>query len=410
MTGLLMLFFLVISISLSAQVKSLSDTSRISILIDSPVDVELFTIFGHAAVRVWDPQLQVDHVFNYGVFHHTSTFRDIAGLLKGKQMCELFVVETEDFKQASIAKGSSLKEYTLNLSQEEKESLWQALLLNALPQNRQYEYDIFRKNCVTLPALLLKKSMVARTILSPDEIQRENKFSYRDLCTPFLIGHPWKQFFADMYFGTIVEKKITPEEELFLPERLEHFLLTSLITDTIGQEYPLVSEVNILLEEERKPVYTNPATTPFVCSISLLLLIIILTFIEFRKKIYFRWIDYILFGIAGLIGIFLWSMITIYSLWYTIPNWWMGWFHPFHLVGVVFFSSGRLIKPAYYYHIGNILLLSFLMAGKSFLIQHYNEAFIPLMLCLWIRSAAGIIRYRKYITHKPASKNLKTES
>ena len=45
----------------------LSQESRITILTCSPGE-ELYSIFGHTAMRVVDPVLEIDYVFNYGTF------------------------------------------------------------------------------------------------------------------------------------------------------------------------------------------------------------------------------------------------------------------------------------------------------------------------------------------------------
>ena len=62
---LLLCFFSFFNVS-NAQV-NLSVYSEVSIITADP-GTELFEAFGHAAIRIKDPVLQLDVVYNYGMF------------------------------------------------------------------------------------------------------------------------------------------------------------------------------------------------------------------------------------------------------------------------------------------------------------------------------------------------------
>src|SRR5262245_62018398 len=51
-----------------SQPTSLSDSAEISILTLGPSQEQLYSAFGHSAMRVYDPQQNFDYVFNWGVF------------------------------------------------------------------------------------------------------------------------------------------------------------------------------------------------------------------------------------------------------------------------------------------------------------------------------------------------------
>ena len=53
---------------LSGQNNSLSPKATVSLLVCSPYEGEVFTLYGHAALRVNDPEKGLDLVFNYGIF------------------------------------------------------------------------------------------------------------------------------------------------------------------------------------------------------------------------------------------------------------------------------------------------------------------------------------------------------
>jgi hypothetical protein len=68
MKKLFLCVFLLSGISVSAQSYRLSDDAEISIITCGPFQDELYSAFGHSAIRVYDPVYGLDDVYNYGVF------------------------------------------------------------------------------------------------------------------------------------------------------------------------------------------------------------------------------------------------------------------------------------------------------------------------------------------------------
>ena len=52
---------------------TLSNQAEISILTCSP-GTELYSLFGHTAIRVYDPIKRIDEVFNYGTFDFQTPY------------------------------------------------------------------------------------------------------------------------------------------------------------------------------------------------------------------------------------------------------------------------------------------------------------------------------------------------
>ena len=63
-----LLSLLISSISLPAQQPQLSKDAEISLLTVSPSEDEVYTVYGHTALRVRDASQKLDAVFNYGIF------------------------------------------------------------------------------------------------------------------------------------------------------------------------------------------------------------------------------------------------------------------------------------------------------------------------------------------------------
>ena len=61
---------------------SLSPTAQISFLAAAPSNDEVYTVYGHAGLRVWDAEQGMDVVFNYGIFDFSEDF--LIRYLQGK--------------------------------------------------------------------------------------------------------------------------------------------------------------------------------------------------------------------------------------------------------------------------------------------------------------------------------------
>ncbi|HAD02404.1 MAG TPA: hypothetical protein DCE74_09385, partial [Porphyromonadaceae bacterium] len=154
---LFIISFLLLILPIKAQLP-LSEESRISILTSYPSDEEVFTLYGHTAIRILDPAQNIDLVFNYGIFDfHTPNF--IYRFAKGETDYMLGVADFQNYFIEYQMRGSKVVEQALNLNQVEKEKLWQALIVNYEPQNRTYRYNFFFDNCSTKPRDLVEKAV-----------------------------------------------------------------------------------------------------------------------------------------------------------------------------------------------------------------------------------------------------------
>ena len=97
----------------------LSEQSQISVLVCGPGQ-ELYSKFGHAAIRIIDNKKNIDRVFNYGTFD-PSMPNFYTKFLKGKMLYELSVTNTVQFLYTYQMEKRWVKELILNLGQEEKQ-------------------------------------------------------------------------------------------------------------------------------------------------------------------------------------------------------------------------------------------------------------------------------------------------
>ena len=386
-----LIFFL---LSLYTFAQNLSEDSSISLLTASPMGGEqLVSSFGHTALRVTDPGLDIDYIFNYGMFDESlSTLSTLAGVFRGDLQCEMWVAPFKDYLDATRKENRTLIEYSFNLSQEEKNLIWKGLINNAKEENRKYIFDFFFKNCTTFPRDLITDNIGEKIVL-PDYL---GKKTYRQINAHYAEYNPWFNFVVDLISGLNMDKIAPDYESLYIPQELEKAWLLSYIENNNGDRKPLISTSNLLIDGSDREVVNNKMYfSPLLCALILLIIVGILSFLEWRKKTYYKWLDCILFGFTGLLGIVFYIFKIGYAHWYSAPDWMILWIHPMHLVAVLLMIIKPYSRSVYIYHVINLLLLSFLVSGIFFLPQHYNSAYIPFMSCLWVRSFSAIFRKRR---------------
>lgn len=363
------------------------DQAEISLLTGSPFNEEVFTPYGHTSIRVVDPENGMDWLFNYGIFNFEKDF--IYRFTKGNADYKLMAYKTGSYITEAVMKGIEVTEQVLNLNQEEKQAFWNALVENAQPENALYRYNFFYDNCSTRPAELIERVVQGKVEYNFPEMH----FSFRDLINNCTRGLPWQTFGCDLVLGSPTDKEITPRETFFLPVYLKDGLAAAKIIAPDGTARPVILKTNILAEKDREE--PSPGFfTPIVCFTLLFLLVILLTYWERKKKKYYRWLDILLFSVAGIAGCVVFFLCFISTQPCTWPNWNVIWLHPFHLIAVVLFMVKKMNKVTICYHFINFVALTLFMLAWSLLPQHMNMAALFLILCLWCRSGMAIYRWK----------------
>ena len=296
---------LFISLTTSAQdeVNQSMDSVEIGLLTCSPHE-EIYSLYGHTAIRIHDLRNNADWVFNYGVFnfkapHFASRF--VFGLTD----YELGVVPTRPFLEYYAEWGSQVTEQVLNLTQEDKQRIIEALAINYKPENRIYRYNFLYDNCSTRPRDIIERNIEGIIKYNP---RNDYSPSYREMIREHTAHHPWATFANDILLGIKADNKTTMREQEFLPENLRHDFDHATI-ERNGQQVPLVKEhrelqpPGIQVKEEDFPL------SPLHCGILLFSLSLFLFTYEYIKKTTIRLFDVSLMLLTGLAGLVLFIMI-----------------------------------------------------------------------------------------------------
>ena len=379
MPRMLLLFLLTAPVfTLRAQTR-LGDSARVSLLTCSPSEEAVFTVYGHTALRVSDPVAGINLVFNYGIFDFSKS-NFIYHFAKGETDYKLGITHYENFLAENIMRGIGVTEQVLDLSSEETNTLWDALCINALPENATYRYNFFSDNCATRPAVLIERIAGGQIVYRHEP---EHK-SFRELINICMRNKPWLIFGCQLALGSPADREATVREEFFLPLLLEKAFSRAVIATPQG-ERPLVEATHILLENHPESV-SPTLLTPWRASLLLCVFFLLLTLREWRKKTRYALADCSLSALAGLGGTVLFFLAFISQHPATWPNWSVLWLHPLHLAGAVCMAVKTWKKAAYYYHFINFATLTLLLASWNFIPQHFHPAFLPLVITLWMRS------------------------
>ena len=111
---------------------------------------EIYSYFGHTAIRYEEPSKGIDWVFNYGIFNFGAP-NFIFRFALGQTDYILGGMNYDRFAAEYIFDERSVWQQTLNLTPEEKQKLLALLIENSRPENRVYRYNFFYDNCATRP-------------------------------------------------------------------------------------------------------------------------------------------------------------------------------------------------------------------------------------------------------------------
>ena len=310
-------FFILLLVSILQNIQSqeykLSKQSEISIITVGPGDI-LYEAFGHSAIRVSDPVIGMDNIFNYGLFDFNQP-NFYTNFVKGRLLYKVGKQSFGRFITSYNYQKRWMKEQVLNLSQVEKQDMYALLEQNVLPHNAEYLYDPYFNNCAT-KLRDITKDILGNRVYFPSSFSNDS-YTMRQLMNKELHWNTWGNFGINLALGNTLDKAITAEDYMYLPDYVyESFRKANKLKNNV--DTPLVKNEKLLLnfkEIKIKPKWYNPF---FIFSIALLLTIII-TYRDQKRNKRTKLLDFSIFFVTGLLGLvicFLW-FFTNHS---TTPN------------------------------------------------------------------------------------------
>lgn len=374
---LFLCLFLVVEV-ITAQQDILSEQAEISVLTIGPGAL-LNDSFGHNAFRVKDPIKGIDLAFNYGVYDfETPNF--YLKFAQGKLNYLIGLNYYEDFFEAYISQNRSIKEQVLNLSQVEKQKLFDYLLNNIKPENRAYLYDFFYDNCAT--KIKDVTNIALNNSIQFNALKDFKPHTFRELIHSNLNRNSWGCFGIDVALGSVIDKKATPEEHMFLPKYIYKFFEVATIKNS---NKPLVKKSNVLYEKIDDPIPSQFLTSPLFIFGILGCFMLFITYNDFKKQKQSVWLDITLFSLTGIIG------ILILLLWFatdhkgTHQNYNLLWACALNILVI-----GQLLKQktsAWFIRYLKFLVILLCLLTLHWIIgvQVFAIGLIPFLIALFIR-------------------------
>lgn len=286
---LLSVVFLFLSFLSFSQNISLSNQATVSIFTCGRGN-ELYTTFGHTAIRIKDETTNLDVVYNYGAFDfNTENF--YLKFVKGDLQYFINASSYDEFIYEYQMEKREVIEQTLNFSPKQKQELFDLLNASLFSEDRSYIYKFIDRNCTTMVVEKINKMIGKELIQKVDA----TSISYRELLYPYFANHFYYKLGINIIFGAKTDNKAV---KLFLPSELMHSLDKATI-DGI----PLVVKKETLIQgNELESGFS------FINSIYFVALLLLILVVTNKKKVF---LTYLL--VAGLLGLFL-SLVGLYSL------------------------------------------------------------------------------------------------
>ena len=303
--GVLLTLILVSSAPVAAQEDiPPMDSVEFSLLTCQPHD-EVYSLYGHTAIRYHELKPGgLDWAFNYGVFDFKKP-HFVARFVFGLTDYELGAYPYKYFVKEYRRFGSMVTEQVLNLTDEEKMALHDALAINLRPENKIYRSNYFYNNCTTKARDIIESCINGKVEYTGRE---DYTPSYRDMVHSMTRNNPWSRFGNDLLLGIKADWKTDLRQQEFLPGNLLYDFDHAQIYSN-GSYRPLIKERRIAVPAGVQIIESGFPLTPLACAAILLAVGIVIFFFEWRKKRVFVLWDVLLMITTGTIGIVLTLML-----------------------------------------------------------------------------------------------------
>ncbi len=347
-----------------------ADDMEISLLTMAP-GKELYSAFGHSALRVNNFTTGEDLVYNYGLFDYSEPWFYL-NFVRGRMNYRLASGPYKDFFISYYLENREIREQVFDMTREEKEFVAAFLENNEKPENSYYRYHYFYDNCATRI-----RDLLLLTYQGIELPAAEKNPSYRDLLHQYLHQRSWEKLGIDIILGISADRKTNAYMQTFLPDYL--FTIVS------KMEYngrSIIKDTRTVFVPENPVMPGSGFIPPLVVFSCICLLAVVLTVL--RKKA--RAFDFMLFFITGILG------VLMVLLWFFTEhmdmrnNFNIIWAFPVHGVMAFFVFSkthGRIYRT--YFLITGIVTTLFLITWPL-IPQGLNPVLIPFLAGISIRS------------------------
>jgi hypothetical protein len=364
-----------------------SSTSRVSLLTCGPGS-DIYTIYGHSAIRIWDIKYGYDVVFNYGTFDFKQP-NFLLKFVRGKLPYYLSASDVSAFLRSYKRENRLVVENEFFLDSLEKQSFIQFIADNYKPENRAYTYDFFFDNCSSRIWVALEESVdeeISFKSATPD-------LTFRDMISMYQQDVPWTNLGIALIIGSPADVRTDKVDQMFLPDFLQNHIADAQVDgkDILGPDRTLIQPTKAVKG-------ANTIFTPTNLFLLLILVELWLLLMRFHPK-WLQWFDKVWFFLIGLMGIILLCMWIGTDHQACYKNYHLLWASPLYLTILVGDLRSHNKQPVYYI----LLLLSTIgLTGVIGWLPQYMPWSIGLIIIV------GILKILKYIGRRHRIANVAT--
>lgn len=347
---------------------------RISVLTCAPGQ-ELYSTFGHTAIRVVDSIQHTDIVYNYGTFDFSDP-DFYSKFTRGKLDYFLSIASLPDFMYEYRSENRDVYEQVLALSEQSKKAIQQALNETLSGAARYYKYDFLYNNCTSR----VRDIIMRYGGLEADQQLVPAGTSFRDMLHEYLDkgNQAWSKFGIDLVLGSPIDKKAGIAESMFLPD----YLMKGIDSSVRSKDHKVLGDKILINPGTAQPEPFRD--TPLLLFSVIAVIVGVLSLLKNKTAVQLsRVFDFVLFLSTGLIGcllLFMW-LGTDHSA--CAANYNLLWAMPLNVLAAfaVWKRPGWFRKYMSVY--AGLLLVTIL--GWFWLPQELNTGFLPIILLLLAR-------------------------
>ena len=348
-----------------------------------------YELYGHTMIRV---QIEgQDLLFNYGIFNFKQSgfiYRFVKGDCDYSLAAYPMQYLTQGYEDRKIV------EQVLDLDDAQKVDIISFLWNNVQPENAVYRYGWAYNNCATKPRDIIENAVGGSLEYGNP---KRGEATFRSIMAYFDKNYPWQQFGIDMVLGYDLDHKLDYREQMFSPIILME-AMAGATQERDGKRIPVVKATNILVEGGDEGAVLGPTPvvlTPMFVLTLLLVIVLALTIKERLGKRHYRWLDSVVFGVYGLVGVLVAFLTFVSSHYGTSSNLHIVWLHPLLLLPAIMEWIKRMRPLVAIIHVVNALLIVLLAAGWYWLPQSGNMALVPMAGISLIRSVNYVIALKR---------------
>lgn len=298
-----------------------------SLLIVSPSS-EVYSLFGHCALRLSCPSQEMDYCFT---FETASDTKGLLTFLQGKARGGFLASRTDHYIDAYHEAGRGVTQYTLNLTPMQKLRLWM-LVDGEIERGYSRHYDYLHTQCTSMLVSLLKQAVAPESIRY-QELPAAVTGSFRNVLLT-TSHYPWSTFFWQSVMGPQADAN-EPLEDKFVPVLLSEVWQNALCGDT--ELRPLLSGTPTALTPAavgHDTAFPSPLVLFGLCLLGIVVVTLGQVFLKWRRLPI--GIDATLVVLHTLVALTLSWLVLYAQLEGTAWNWYLLAFNPLpQLCGII---------------------------------------------------------------------------